>query len=162
MNISSIIDAARTILRLLEDYSRPPNREMLLDAMLYAYLEGCYGHMARQFQAPLPGKPAARVDYRRGTVAPVMIEFAVRSPGGGGQLYGSQNRAELCKLTRFSRTRARMRYLLLIDLSKWPIPQTQLKATYDKISSGPGRFKRHSVRVVYVSRTEQYHFSWNR
>jgi len=55
-----------------------------------------------------------------------------------------------------------MRYLLLIDLSKIPIPQSQLQATYQKVSSGPGRFKRHSVRVVYVCRTEHYDFSWRK
>jgi hypothetical protein len=162
VTIESLIEATQTILRLLQHYSNPPDREMLLDAMLYAHLEGKFGKMSRQFRARLPGRPGARIDFRRGTVAPTLVEFAVRPPKGGGQLYGSQNRSELCKLTRIPQSRARRRYLLLVDLSQYEMSKSNLRATYEKVSSGPGNFKRHPVRVVYVSRSNAYHFKWKR
>lgn len=160
MKTETLIEAVQDVLRLLDDYARPPNREMLLDGMLYAYLEGRLGFMSRQCAAPRPGAPNARADFRRGTTAPVVIEFAVRPPTRGGQLYGSQNKSELQKLVRIPQSRARGRVLLLIDLAKKGIPKEALRQSYDAVSSGPGNFKRHAVRVIYISRSKSYGFSW--
>jgi len=90
----------------------------------------------------------------------VVIEFAVRPPNGGATLYGSQNSTELRKLCRVTQASARLRVLLLMDLSPDPILRENLKPTYDVQSSGPGNFIRHSVRVVYVHSTSRYNFLW--
>ncbi len=164
MNLSEIKSAALTVLKLLDDYSggHVGRREMLLDPILYGYLEGCFGHLSRQRYVHLHGsiKPK-RIDFRYGTHNPVVIEFAVRPPGGGGTLYGSQNRSELRKLCRVTRVSARLRVMLLVDLHTTPLVRANLKATYDTETSGAGNFKRHSVRVLYVHRETQYHFLWS-
>jgi hypothetical protein len=87
--------------------------------------------------------------------------LAVRATTGGGALYGSQNRSELRKLCRVTRSQARLRALLLLDLARKPLSKVSLKRTYDPLHAGPGRFKRSSVRVIYVHRTSTYHFLWS-
>jgi hypothetical protein len=101
-----------------------------------------------------------RIDFRCGTTNPVVIEFAVRPPTGGGTLYGSQNRSELNKLCRVKKSTARLRVLLLIDLHSEPLDEVGLRATYKTIRSGPGAFARHSVRVLYVHRGCSFNFPW--
>lgn len=163
MKVSEVLDAGRDILRMLDDYSRPPHREMLLDPMVYSYLEGRLGSVTRQHKVWFSGSlRPARIDFRFGTNAPSVLELAVRSPAGGVQLLGRQNRDELRKLVRVPQARARRRYLLLLDLYRNPIPKSQLQPTYGAESSGPGRFRRHAVRVVYVHRALSYTFRWKR
>jgi hypothetical protein len=107
------------------------------------------------------GRPRPqRIDYRYGGSNPAVIEFAVRPATGGPQLYGSQNRSELRKLTRVPQSKARRRYLLLLDLYRSAIDSLALKPTYDLVHAGQGRFQRHSVRVIYVSSSLQYNFLW--
>lgn len=101
-----------------------------------------------------------RFDFRIGGSNPVHIEFAWRTRVNGGELYGSQNRSELRKLTRLRSSQTKLRVLLLLDASDRPIPQNDLKATYDSQNSGKGRFKRHPVRVIYCHERSQYSFSW--
>lgn len=159
MTIADIVDAARAIIRLRNDYASPPSREMTLDFPLYAYLEGRFGKMSRQLSVTAAGA-TKRIDYRSGGHNPVVIEFAVRPPQGGGHLYGSQNQSELAKLTRVPQTKARTRVLLLLDLSRYLIAEEQLKPTYDSLNAGRGRFARKSVRVVYVNEEASYDFLW--
>src|SRR5438093_1461614 len=123
MNLDDIKRSALRVLKLLDDYSggHVGRREMLLDPILYGYLEGRFSHMARQHYVYLHGSAnPKRIDFRYGTHNPVVIEFAVRSPAGGGTLYGSQNRSELRKLCRVTQAEARLRVMLLIDLHTAP------------------------------------------
>src|SRR5437870_7749410 len=85
VNLADIKKATLRVLRLLEDYSggHVGRREMLLDPILYGYLEGCFGHLSRQHYVHLHGGVnPRRIDFRYGTHNPVVIEFAVRPPGG--------------------------------------------------------------------------------
>jgi hypothetical protein len=163
MNIEAITDSARSVIHLLHDYSggHVGRREQLLDPILYGYLQGRFSRVARQYWVRIHGRPRPqRIDFRCGGNNPIVIEFAVRPPHGGPMLYGSQNRSELRKLCRVTRTSARLRVLLLIDLAYDPIHQDNLQQTYDDQSSGPGNFTRHSVRVVYVHLESSYNFLW--
>jgi hypothetical protein len=161
MNIADLVDAVRQVIELLDDYSgsHVGGREMLLDPILYGYLRGRFRHMSRQHPIPIAGTNR-RIDFRHGGSNPTVIEFAVRPPHGGGTLYGGQNRSELQKLTRVSNTSARTRVMLLVDLSPVPLDRDNLKRTYDDQGSGPGNFKRHSVRVLYVHADTDFHFLW--
>src|SRR5436305_1954049 len=132
MNIADLIDSARKVASVLKDYSggHVGRREMLLDPILYGYLHGRFKRLSRQHWVRLHGRPRPqRIDFRAGGSNPVVIEFAVRPPHGGASLYGSQNRSELRKLTRVTRTSARLRVLLLIDLAPAAIPLNNLKPT---------------------------------
>ena len=134
---------------------------MLLDPILYGYLQGRFGGMSRQHWVHIHGRQRPhRIDFRIGGNNPIVIEFAVRPPDGGTTLYGSQNRSELRKLARVSRATARLRVLLLIDLSPTPILRVKLEPTYDDQNAGRGNFTRHSVRVIYVHTQSTYNFLW--
>jgi len=164
MNLVDISKATLRVLELPEDYSggHVGRREMLLDPILYGHLDGCFGHLSRQHYVHLSGRlRPQRIDFRYGTSNPIVIEFAVRPPGGGGTLYGSQNSSELRKLCRVTKAEARLRVMLLVDLHSTPLARANLKATYDQQTTGAGNFRRHAVRVFYVHRNTQYHFLWN-
>jgi hypothetical protein len=161
MNIAELKESALTVLSLLDEYSNASRREMLIDPVIYAYLSGQFGLMSRQHWMRLYGRPRPqRIDFRYGGSNPAVIEFAVRPPSGGSHLYGSQNLSELRKLTRVPQSRARRRYLLLLDRYRDPIQRSNLKASYDPLNAGRGRFRRTSVRVVYVHAVLQYDFLW--
>jgi hypothetical protein len=162
VNQRSLQDLAKEVVALVDDYHGGPKREMLIDPALYALLRARTGQkVSRQYHAHLPqAKRPPRIDFRVGGPNPVLIEVAVRPPGGRSELYGSQNKAELRKLTRFPNQRAKLRALLLIDLKKQPIEKADLKATYAKVSAGPGKFNRSSVRVIYVHASQSYSFRW--
>ena len=163
MNIEGITDSAHGVVALLREYSgdHVGRREMLLDPILFGYLQGRYGNVSRQHPVQMHGHTHAhRIDFRIGGNNPVVMEFAVRPPNGGGNLYGSQNRPELRKLARVTATSARLRLLLLVDLSDAPILRVNLKPTYDEQNAGPGNFVRHSVRIIYVQANSSYNFLW--
>lgn len=162
LTIQAIKQAARDVLKLLSEYKggNVPSREMLIDPVLYALLLGRNEKIKRQHPISGKKKKPKRIDFRSGGTNPVMLEFAVRPPAGGGQLYGSQNASELRKLTKVSQTQARTRVLLLLDLCPEPLKVDNLRATYSQVNSGPGKFKRHSVRVIYVHREVDADFPW--
>jgi hypothetical protein len=159
MNRDEIALAAQTVMRLLGQYSNAPHREMLVDPALYAFLEAKFGKMTRQMPIRL-GDSHKRIDFRHGGSNPVAIEFAVRPPKGGGQLYGSQNASELRKLSRLSQTKAKLRALLLMDLHSTPHDETDLARTYENVTLGPGRYVRRPVSVIYVHESGSWQFTW--
>jgi hypothetical protein len=161
MGIADIDSSAKEVLKILRKYHNPPGREMLIDATLFAFLRGRYTHVQRQHRVYVYGsnKPK-RIDFRYGGSNPIVLEFAVRPPTGGGELYGSQNVSELHKLCRVKHTAARLRALLLLDLYHKPIRQEALEKTYEVINAGRGRFKRSAVRVIYVHNDLAFNFSW--
>lgn len=166
MNVKRLSAIGQSIASLVRDYSNGPDREMLVDPALYAYLSASAGSanrsVSRQYPAHLPNaKRAPRIDFRIGGMNPVLIEFAVRPSAGGGTLYGSQNVSELRKLCRFSNSKAKLRALLLVDLAKDPIDMKRLKATYDGIDAGRGRFHRYPVKIIYAHATVAYSFKWS-
>jgi len=162
MNIADVQQIGAEVLALLSQYHNPPYKELLLDAILLAYLAGRYSNVARQHHVRLYGsaKPQ-RIDFRFGGNNPVVIELAVRPPSGGGSLYGSQNKSELRKLCRVAHSQARLRVLLLLDLARHPLSKESLQEDYDRQNAGRSRFKRSSVRVIYVHRRTTFHFSWS-
>jgi hypothetical protein len=136
-------------------------REMAVDRQLALDLDAEFGPLTRQHHVKLyRSQRPARIDFRLGGTNPVLIELAVRPEDGASQLYGSQNRPELEKLTRVPQRRAKLRALLLMDLKQTHLPLDRLKQTYDCVSAGPGRFERNPVQVLYVHKEAQYHFSW--
>ncbi len=164
MNVRTLQGIGQDIARMVREYHGGPTREMLIDLALYAWLRaGAAGRrVERQFYAHLPHqRKPARIDFRVRHPNPVLVEFAVRPPTGGGQLCGSQNQSELRKLTRFSNHQAKLRALLLIDLARTPYGRDSLKATYDEIHAGRGRFERWPVKVIYAHATEAFAFKWD-
>jgi hypothetical protein len=96
MNVKRLTAIGQDIARLVRDYHAGPKREMLIDPALYAWLRATGRTVERQFHAYLPGsKRPPRIDFRLKGPNAVLIEFAVRPPIGGGELYGSQNQQEL-------------------------------------------------------------------
>lgn len=162
MTVATLQSIGQQVAALTVDYHGGPKREMLIDPALYAWFLASGRSVERQYHAHLPGaQRPPRIDFRLKGSNPVLVEFAVRPPSGASQLYGSQNRDELRKLTRFTNARARLRALLLIDLHKNSIPKAQLKATYDKVHAGKGKFKRSPVKVIYAHRDTAYSFKWS-
>jgi hypothetical protein len=163
MKLAQIREAADRVMRLLDDYSSREvgSREMQFDPILYGYLEGRFHHFSRQHRVRVGGYGSRRrIDFRHGTSHPMVMELAVRSPQGGGQLYGSTNSSELRKLCRVTQASAQRRVLLLVDLHAHPLDKERLKQTYESQSSGRGNFRRHSVRVIYVHRSKHFDFLW--
>jgi len=157
VNIQQITECAEELLEMVTHYKSLKRRgELGADLLLYGLLQGRFGHMTRQHPVKL-----GRIDFRYGASAPVVIELVHRGrrdPRAG--LFASQNRSEIRKLTRVTNTTARTRILLLIDRSSDSIPRRNLKPSYDATNAGRGRFTRHSIRVIYVSRTNSYNFIW--
>ncbi len=161
MKIADVEMIGRDVLKLLDQYHNPPDKELLLDAILLAYLSGRFSTVSRQHYVYLYGSQRPqRIDFRFGGSNPVVMEFAVRDPSGGGKLYGSQNQSELRKLCRVSHAQAKLRVLLLLDLGNKPHRKQHLKASYDPLHAGPGKFMRSSVRVIYVHRQNVFNFIW--
>ena len=161
MKISDVETIGRDVLKFLDQYHNPPEKELLLDAILLAYLSGRFSSVSRQHYVYLYGsKKPHRIDFRIGGSNPVVVEFAVRGAQGGGKLSGGQNISELKKLCRVSHTQAKLRVLLLLDSAKNPLHKHLLKRTYDPLHAGPGKFKRTSVRVIYVHRRNAFNFIW--
>ncbi len=145
-------------------YSPPLRSEMKADPMLYGYLVGAHPKLTitRQHHVYMPNAQRPhRIDFRIGGTHPIMMEFALRPVDGTNQLAGSTNKNELFKLTRVPNTQAVLRVLLLVDLGHNPLTLLALKATYDPINAGTGRFQRHPVRVVYAHwEGHGFHFLW--
>jgi hypothetical protein len=129
------------------------------DGLLFGFLDARFGKMKRQFHIALgKSKRPKRLDFRQGGTRPVVIEFAVRTPKRN-EIYGSQNRDEVQKLTR--QRKASARYLLLLDLSrKKPIQRSDLEDTYNELNSGRGKFVRKPVQIAYVHPRLSYTFLW--
>jgi hypothetical protein len=162
LKIADIQNIGAEILKLLDAYHNPPHRELMVDAVLFAYLSGRFTNIARQHYVYLYGSTRPhRIDFRFGGSNPVVLELAVRPPKGGGNLLGAQNTSELRKLCRVSHTAARLRVLLLLDLASEPLLKESLKDTYDPLHAGPGKFKRSVVRVIYVHRRNRFNFAWS-
>lgn len=157
MNISDIQAVALTLLR----QSSKVAREMEIDKALLAELNARYGSVTRQHRMEFASSlRPSRIDYRVGGTNPVLLELAVRPADGSCQLYGSQNKSELFKLTRFPQSRVKLRALLLMDFKEKAISAEKLRQTYDPINAGRGNFERNAVRVVYVHEAVQYNFIW--
>ncbi|MBI1826074.1 MAG: hypothetical protein HY287_02365 [Planctomycetes bacterium] len=157
---SDITAVGEQMVRLAAEYGQTEyHREMRLDGMLLGILDSRFGSITRQYPVSI-GKSRRRIDFRQGGTRPVLLEFAVQTPGKN-QIYGSQNRSELHKLERQANSKVSLRCLLLLDLSGKPvIDENQLKATYTKQASSRGNFKRYPVWVFYVHADASYSFRW--
>lgn len=162
MNIEELTEVGSAILKVLSDYHKAPHRERLIDPVLFAYLRGRFEAVERQHHVSVYGstKPK-RIDFRVGGSNPVVLELAVRPPGGGGELLGKPNTPELRKLCKVSTTQAKLRALLLIDLCSNHYTKEKLQESYQLIHAGPGKFERNPVRVVYVHASNRFSFGWS-
>ena len=163
MNLRTIKSASRAVHKLIDEYSKDSakKREIRQDPLLLGFFSARFRRMSRQKPIYIgKGSHPKRVDFRHGGPNPVLIEFAVRPPNGASELYGSQNKQELNKLTRFSSSIAKLRVLLLFDFARVAIKKAQLKSTYDPVLSSRGNFDRYPVQVIYVHRTSAYGFIW--
>lgn len=163
LSVKELRDSAVEIAAMFNDYTKAPTLELTADLLVYGFLRGRFVKVKRQHsvgKAKGKGKKRRQIDYRFGTTNPTVLEFAFRPRGGTVQLYGSQNTPELQKLTKVRS--ASVRALLLVDLhSGGPIDEDRLRATYDKLNAGRGRFERRSVRVVYAhANGTVYDFPW--
>lgn len=157
MNIEELQDLALEIL----NRSHKLAREMKIDEALFAELQTRFGSAKRQHRIEFASSERpSRIDFRLGGTNPVLLELAVRPADGSCQLYGSQNKPELLKLTRFPQSQAKLRALLLMDFKDRPLDLENLQATYSSINAGRGRFERNAVRVLYVHESLQYNFIW--
>jgi hypothetical protein len=156
LDINTLSRLGRKTLRLAMTFPEYRRNETVLHGVLLGLLEGEVGMMGREKRTTY-----GRIDFRHGGSNPAVIELAIRDAYNSNQLYGSQNSAELNKLCRVPHERARLRALLLLDSSNSaPIPKSKLKATYDKVTSSPGKFERSSIRVIYVHPDLDYDFLW--
>ena len=157
MNRADLVEASHEVLRLLRHYKGGASQgELGADRVLYGYLQGRFGYISRQHQVT-----HGRIDFRYGGTNPMVLEFVLRGPSDPRtRLFASQNRSELRKLTRVRPTTAATRVLLLLDRSKNPVPKRVLRTGYDEMHAGRGRFVRHSIRIIYVNRFNDYHFLW--
>ena len=102
-----------------------------------------------------------RIDFRIGGTNPVVLELAVRNETCPNALYGSQNKPELKKLAQVPQTRAKMRYLLLLDNCIENMDVERVWLSYAKQSPHElGIFDANPICVIYVHRKGQNAFSW--
>ena len=65
MNISDVQQIGEEVLKLLAAYRNPPHKELLVDAILLAYLTGRYSRVARQHHLRMYRSPRAqRIDFQ--------------------------------------------------------------------------------------------------
>ena len=160
-NIASLSKALRTIVDLAFHYHNVPKKELHADLLMYGFLSAQFPNVSRQHHVRMYGSTHPhRIDFRIGGTHPVVAEFVLRPPSGGSQLYGASNQSEVRKLCRVYATQAKLRALLLLDLHSEPLKKETLRESYAKVSSGPGKFERHPVRVLYASREVEFNFVW--
>lgn len=159
ISIKKLSESAKLVLKLAAEYKGAPHREMRLDGLLYGVLHSKYGVRRQHHVRSRKGRPK-RIDFRQPGINPVVIEFAVRTSRKRNEIYGSQNKSELYKLMR--QNRAKMRYLLLLDVATRPLTKESLESTYKNVRGQKGRGSRKSVRVIYAHRTGTYNFLWPR
>jgi hypothetical protein len=149
--------AARATLQLAESVGDGKRGERWLHGVLLGYLEASVGDMESEYQVS-----RGHIDLRHGGNNPAVIEFVVRKHGVENA--PSMNRSELAKLTRIPNTRARTRYLLIIDTSGYaPLKKDTTQQAYLRWHAGRGRFERQPVRVIYVhpDPRHDFDFSWD-
>ncbi len=153
------IAVAGEMARLLANYTKRLT-EQDANLLVYGFLSARLADVRREWRICVAGrKHPLRIDFRIGGTNPAVVEFALRpKTGHGTALSVASNVDELKKLGRVSSTKARWRYLLLIDLRSKPLVRAHLKGSYDAANLGVGRFPRESVRVIYAHRTDVYDF----
>lgn len=160
-SLKLILESAQEVIDLLGHYPYWPSDEREVDKILYAYLSGRFGNASRQWSVNLSGGTRGRIDFRTGGPNPLVAELAVRTSQGGNLSVGA-NRSELSKLSRVPSTEARVRVLLLLDLTVTPLNYTRLKQGYADHWLGRGRFVRQPVSVVYACRSQPpQRFIWS-
>ena len=148
----------RQAINLTESMSWGKSKEGWLHGVVLGLLEAKSGKMTTEHNVR-----HGRIDLRQGGSNPTVIELVVRS-SSGNTLYASQNRKELRKLTQMPQSKAKRRFLLLLDLG-WsePISKATLKRSYDHVRIGRGRLSsKKGVRVMYVhkEKSKSYDFLW--
>jgi hypothetical protein len=158
--LDELVSAAKDVVALLDEYPYWPNDERQVDRILFAYLRGHFGTAKRQWPVRLGANAEGRIDFRLGGNNPLVFELVVRTPQGGN-LGVSGNGSELRKLSRVPYAQARVRALLLLDLTENRVNFETLKQKYGEYHLGQGQYERQPVSVVYVARDVQHRFIWS-
>ncbi len=120
-----------------------------------------YGYVSGRFDCVIPEKwvNAGRLDFRFSGTSPSVFEVAVRDSYNKGQAYGPGNKTELHKLCR--EVGASLRAILVIYLSEEdPIPEKNLRISYERVPGPRGGGQRAPVRIIYVRPRIDYDFLW--
>jgi hypothetical protein len=159
IRIQDLLKAGNVVNALSQQVSWGRQKEQWLHGVLFGYLEAEFGHMESEYH---PDGGRRRIDFRHGVSNPTLIELVVRRHGA--EQSRRQNDAELRKLSRVPHSRAKSRFLLILDPhSKNPIREEVISASYR--SQGPGRGRPpkggwNPVRVIYVHPKKHYSFIW--
>lgn len=158
LNISTLLAAAKELVQLLQDnHDKVGERDV--DPIVLGFLWARFGKIDRQHRIYMYGSATpSRIDFRRRGPNATVIELAVRPSNGGNQLRATPNTDELRKLTRVKN--AKLRVLLLLDLSPYPHKKDDLVEWYGRIKHTRGKFTRRPVQVLYVSRTSEAKLIW--
>ncbi len=157
--ISDVEDLGQLLVRMADAYPLQYRTERDFLPLVRVFLEGRVPSVV-----PEVGSSNKKVDFRIGGTNPAVLELAVApraliDPNWPGlkfaghtqstQLYASQNKTELNKLGSVPKTRARNRYLLLLDLGRG-LDLKKLKKGY--VAACPKNGKCEPIRVVYSGR----------
>jgi hypothetical protein len=128
--------------------------EKSIQLVLLGYLQASVGRM--KLEHPVANE---KIDFRYGGDHPSLIELVTISHSGYNVEHNAnRNLSELKKLSKFDRSKARVKYLLILDfLNASPIRKEKLQAAYSRawrklavLLRTSGRNVMYSVTVVYV------------
>lgn len=160
IRIRDLQKAGEAVLGLSNQVSWSRQKEQWLHGVLLGYLEARFGHMQTEFH-PWEGD-LRRVDFRHSVTNPVLIELVVMRHGG--EQSRKMNDPELRKLASIPHSRAKSRYLLILDrFSARPMNGSRFKARYSGQGVWRGRpphGRWSPVRVIYVHPKGTFSFAW--
>lgn len=165
LSVADVVDLGEMLIEIADKYPLDFRTERDFSPLVAAYVRGRVPASTAEFRVD-----HGAIDFRFGGTNPCLLELAVapraladshhpeqRFPGHSyaTQLYSSQNRAELRKLAAIPQSRARKRFLLLLDLQN-----ANSRAICDGYKAElPSNGKYHPVHVVYVSRKAHLDFT---
>ena len=168
LTIAGVKELGQCLITVADKYPTIFLTERDFFPLIHAYLRGRVPRTTSEAYSRL-----GRIDFRVGGTNPVVLELAVAPrrlqdpkvkslpfPGHelGNNLYASQNRSELRKLSEVPYSKAKYRYLLLLDLRD-AHDLSELETGYRNETRGlPPNY----ITVVYVSRQRVHHFTPNR
>lgn len=94
-----------------------------------------------------------RVDFRLGGTNPIALEIAIRARDDRNDLSARSNKSELKKLAQLPQSRAKMRYLALLDTTTIPRTPDRIWKSYDALAPDDiGLGDCAPVRLLYICR----------
>jgi hypothetical protein len=142
--------------------------EKSIQLVLLGYLQAKVGSMKLEYKLA-----RERIDFRYGGGHPSLVELVTISDSGYNVEHNpNRNLAELRKLSKFDRSKARVKYLLILDFyNKSPIKKERLAKAYHRTwqelakvlrKEERGRKTMYSVTVLYIHSHATHRFVLNR